>query len=424
MKNKLTIGSDPEFVFYNTEFMSIVPHWRLARVTNLLGDDFATDDIGSDGESGESPISELRPQFSDSPVEHFKHIHRLVNVLNDINKDTQGVVSASAICARRPLGGHIHFGLSQDVDWVAATRKITRNLDYWLAPILAPLWNTDMGETRMYTGYANMGNSRQQPWGFEYRTLPSWLYNKKITLGVLVLAYIIADKTLDGTMRVRDKDVDTRWLSSVYTNITSGSDIDKKSLKEFLKLRTGNIEKLLENTKDESMFPIIKDFINEIPKLKNVTGDIIDGWGLRRIKYSGSEDKLRNLTELLGMVSIDTLYESVTIYSEIKNRKKVYIPKFSTGVQDYIVRPELVRASDEKVFKNIGKDFKELISQCKKREKELRKIVRKLSENPFSMENSQASNDILYRVSAQQSRPISRRPTYEDITFRMVDDEI
>lgn len=96
--------------------------------------------------------------------------------------------NGGAVCSGQALGGHIHFGTGR------SPKDLTLHyLDTLLATFV---WIMDDGvatRERMSHGYGYRTSARNQPWGWEYRTLPSFITDKDITRGVLELAKVIVE---------------------------------------------------------------------------------------------------------------------------------------------------------------------------------------------------------------------------------------
>jgi hypothetical protein len=185
--NTLTIGADPEFTIHSsnnpTERDNFIPALR------ILPDPHYNNKLGHDGCSS---TGELRPTPSTDPFRVYqsldKIIHRLGKLHNDKRFFTSGVTS-------NPVGGHIHFGnLPFTSDQIKA---ITRSLDSLLFPVIFCLENENYSlERRGRSNYGKPGDIRNQPHGFEYRPLASWITSPITTKGTLATAYAIADETL------------------------------------------------------------------------------------------------------------------------------------------------------------------------------------------------------------------------------------
>ena len=91
----------------------------------------------------------------------------------------------------RPLGGHIHSSGIEEDD------TLLNLLDQFIAIPLNEVSNTRI---RHSAGYAYLGETRLQPWGFEYRSPCSWLSTPDLTRGVLSIAWVLAQAQKHGCL--------------------------------------------------------------------------------------------------------------------------------------------------------------------------------------------------------------------------------
>ncbi|RLG41529.1 MAG: hypothetical protein DRO05_03645 [Thermoproteota archaeon] len=153
---RITIGCDPEFeqLTSNNE----VVHQDLPEVIRTLDGEVGVDGAGYQ--------IELRPKEDSNHRRVIARIRRLIEKANR-NLGVKGDIY--------PLGCHLHFGLPGI--WKADTikEKIVEILDDFLGRKLLSLSGNARGEYKCLSAY------RDQPWGIEYRTLPSAvLWNPEI----------------------------------------------------------------------------------------------------------------------------------------------------------------------------------------------------------------------------------------------------
>jgi len=171
----LKIGSDPEGLIIRSD-------GRFVSAERLLG--YSTmAEIGTDGHSF---TLELRPKPG-TPAEHHAHIQRLLFKFKR-QYPNHNILAGSFHTidnySGEPIGGHIHF--SRDYE-----RGLVRRLDWHLAvPILA-VESPRMAQRRR-RNYGGLHSWREQPHGFEYRVLPSWLVSYGMAKTVLNIAWLIA----------------------------------------------------------------------------------------------------------------------------------------------------------------------------------------------------------------------------------------
>jgi hypothetical protein len=248
-KEKITIGSDPEF------FLSSPYTGELVDASNVISDDRNNQPLGLDGHNF---TAELRPQPSTNPLTHAKNIEKILSNYLNKNKDlTSFDFYPSA--SNEYAGGHIGIGhsyaksfnfstftiplafinpnslpkqsevspptqlaiirhifipilkqareqrylvsdgvldkLGVSEQLKAKTRNINSNLikalDLAIGFPLAYIEIPKHAITRKQH-YGQLSQYRNQSYGVEYRTPPSWLATKKLTQATLSLAYCVA----------------------------------------------------------------------------------------------------------------------------------------------------------------------------------------------------------------------------------------
>lgn len=182
----ITIGSDPEFGL-------LCEDGRQKVACDVVPDSISAP-IGVDGHNH---IGELRPRYGDTPREHLQNIADLMVKLDEMVPLEYKIVAGSMVANNDAIGGHIHFGnLGGGFDRSLALRA----LDYYLALPVALIEVAESARHRhRYCNYGilaaqgNDGGWRRQDWGFEYRTLPSWLLGWGVALSILSTGYAIVD---------------------------------------------------------------------------------------------------------------------------------------------------------------------------------------------------------------------------------------
>ncbi|NVM24242.1 MAG: hypothetical protein HWN68_20990, partial [Desulfobacterales bacterium] len=179
----LTIGSDPEFGLIDEDGYQVLAHNVLPNST--------TDEIGVDGHSD---IGELRPKYANSPRGHLENIAALMMKVEEMVPSHIKIVAGSMV-GNDPIGGHIHFG---NLGRNFARGLALRALDCYLALPVALIEIESSARERHQDGYGGLGSvddaaCRSQPWGFEYRTLPSWLLGWGVALSILSIGYAVVD---------------------------------------------------------------------------------------------------------------------------------------------------------------------------------------------------------------------------------------
>jgi len=185
----LTIGADPEFCTINPLNRSLVPAQNLINSSS-----------GEFGLDGNPSTFELRPKPATNPLELVENIYKLFDTYK---REYSSVFQMDMLATSNqlPLGGHIHFG-HPSVSNSALRRgetveRISKNLDLLLAFPMATL--EDPQDRRYRIGrYGKLSDVRtDKSYGFEYRTLPSWISSRKLAEAVCAIAYGIADASIN-----------------------------------------------------------------------------------------------------------------------------------------------------------------------------------------------------------------------------------
>ncbi len=182
-----TIGCDPEFgLASGTSARASVSRSRHWQRGNLRGE-------GAEcGLDGMPRIFELRPKPAFCAGHLVENIGKAFQTQREYFSRSRSRFIASPY-SRYACGGHIHFGM-RDTD----AEKITRFLDFMLIPSIKRIYPAESWQKRARTGYGANGSFRFQPWGFEYRTPPTFLAEKPLALAVLSLAGAVAEYAQSG----------------------------------------------------------------------------------------------------------------------------------------------------------------------------------------------------------------------------------
>jgi hypothetical protein len=172
---KFTIGCDPEVVIRGK-----TGALNAAAFTEDFGyKEYACGNCGVDGNAN---ILEFRPKEAQTPYQVVKNLQSLfVKACNNNPTLYKTAWMAGAYKAEYSIGGHIHFG-------VPLKPYMGRMLDCYLAAFAVRMEDTVESEKRKYKGYGRMNDIRHQEWGFEYRTLASWIYSPTVALATLSVA--------------------------------------------------------------------------------------------------------------------------------------------------------------------------------------------------------------------------------------------
>lgn len=177
----ITLGADPELILKDKN------NNKLIVASELIKDEYG---VGLDSRSLEAskkffPIIEIRPSYSNNPIEVYKSIEDLFMKLQSyIHYKNIGIYGGSSPLYKYWIGGHIHFGIKPNT-------KLIKALDNYLALPIMMIEKTVSARQRNKI-YGTLGNFRlKKHGGFEYCSLSSWLISPEIALGVLCLAKII-----------------------------------------------------------------------------------------------------------------------------------------------------------------------------------------------------------------------------------------
>ncbi len=175
------LGADPEFVLQEPGG-KIVPASRFLPTGGLAG----CDSIVRRGVKL-WPLVELRPDPSGEPAEVAEAIRRLMaEVARRLGREPLVWRAGAWPAPGLPLGGHVH------ISGAVLTGERLRALDNAVALPLRLLEPPGVSGRR--PKYGALGDFRRQPHGgFEYRTPPSWLVSRRLSLGVLALAKIAVE---------------------------------------------------------------------------------------------------------------------------------------------------------------------------------------------------------------------------------------
>ena len=167
---RVTLGADPEFVFVDPETNRVKGACELVRNS---GGQFGTD--------GCPTVAELRPSAANTAHGVILNIKKAIKKELARNRRLLRYSwFAGAQKAGYALGGHIHFGMPLDNEFV-------RMLDVFLAIPCIRLERKAEGRARKRS-YGHLSNVETKPWGFEYRTLATWLGSERKAFAILSVA--------------------------------------------------------------------------------------------------------------------------------------------------------------------------------------------------------------------------------------------
>lgn len=187
-----TIGTDPEFA-------CVTEHDEIVSAEDLFGYDEDGNELeGEDpelGADGNGITFEMRPKPSKCPLKVVNNIHDIL-VRSSIEKpEFMGHKWISGSWhGGYPLGGHVHFGIT---DRQINHRDAISVLDHYVGVVSLLLEIKTHGVKRRADGYGVMGDMRDQPWGFEYRPMSSWLGSPYVAAAIMCLSKTVMYELLN-----------------------------------------------------------------------------------------------------------------------------------------------------------------------------------------------------------------------------------
>lgn len=176
--NHFCVGADPEFAFQS--YSGATAHAETYKL--IAGLCFGADNNGR--------LVELRPQPSRFVLEVVASMLQELRYLALRSPKITGQAwKAGAWTGHDGLGGHIHFGRKKHRTAMSELRALD-NLTFLLTSSgIFP--EQEINNRLSHTTYGRFGDTRYQTHGYEYRTLPSWLYSPWVAYLCLVLAKLV-----------------------------------------------------------------------------------------------------------------------------------------------------------------------------------------------------------------------------------------
>ncbi|MBX3009772.1 MAG: hypothetical protein KF816_17235 [Melioribacteraceae bacterium] len=160
-----TLGCDPELVCrLNGRFVNAHNYFK------------SNSSFGLDGCES---VAELRPGFSESPIDLTAKIYQIIEYGHSKQPDLEFI--SGHFSDQYAIGGHIHFSIQPKPEIINA-------LDTVLYSLSNCIDDRDQRTKREKCGYGKRKSFRNQPHGFEYRTPGSWLLSPSTTLVTLTMA--------------------------------------------------------------------------------------------------------------------------------------------------------------------------------------------------------------------------------------------
>lgn len=252
-KVKITIGADPEFeLFKDGSFICA------GDLFSGCGPEYK---VGLDGNND---VIELRPSPAKAgDVKGF--IDEMTNLMTTVHKtifnSNKGNITVSAKGNRAAIGGHWHIGVNNKV--YQPSSKLVKLLDYFLG---TPFWSTN-GTAR--GSYKRIAWTRDQDWGFEYRSTPAACFADPIITGICakILGNIIKKYFNKNKFRIYKKQKVSDKQLQMYGKLTTDEIV---YFRNFIK-NFNNV------SQDEN---ILAAWLKDIPKfkIKPISVDFSDEW--------------------------------------------------------------------------------------------------------------------------------------------------
>ena len=328
----ITIGSDPEFAF-----VSPTDKGRTLDACEVFSPKTEATSIDCEfGYDGHNATAEIRPKPQNNPKDAVKEIKALLERNKKLYPQAYKY-NLMATNDRLSLGGHIHFGhplLTQNnPEYVNLIKQITKNLDNLLAFPCIYLENKEDGKRRRQNfNYGHLSDWREQNWGFEYRTLSSFIASRELTNDIFYLGHAIADATINHNFKCKEV---TTTEGFDYAFNAQSRDLLRPHLPAIFKQ-----ERALPKVKKEADYKkAVEDFIKlvekevpifdtEIKKGWNIDFDISDFWKV---------DKIETLIEKIAKILI-------TIHTTTHREQfKETIIKFVAGSYKDVSCPEIAK---------------------------------------------------------------------------------
>jgi hypothetical protein len=207
-----TIGCDPELV--------VRKQGQFCCADNFFK---ANSSMGLDGCSS---IAEVRPGYSESPIDLTSKIFQILSYGHSKQPELEFISGHYA--NDFALGGHIHFGLSPEPKIISALDIVLRSLSNCID-------DKEQRSKRERTGYGKISSYRKKYYGMEYRSLGSWLLSPSTTLVTLTLAKLavigVTEDDLD-FVGIKNRQHSCTFLKSLKHELHTIPDDCKEGLKE------------------------------------------------------------------------------------------------------------------------------------------------------------------------------------------------
>ncbi len=177
---EFTMGADPEMAMTDKKGQTIPASENVK------------DRAGKFGADGHANTFEIRPSPEVCPLKLQQNIRGIfVQEIKDNPKLLKHKWLSGSFQAGQNLGGHVHFGIKSSLVKPVEAAGI---LSQYMGAIGLLLEDKEGAKKRRSGSYGHMEDNRPQDWGFEYRTLSSWLTHPAVTAGILCGCKIVMDE--------------------------------------------------------------------------------------------------------------------------------------------------------------------------------------------------------------------------------------
>ena len=209
-----TIGADPELICHrNGQF---VPAHNFFKSNSSFGLD------------GCESTAEIRPGFSESPIDLTAKIYTILDYGHDKAPDLEFI--AGHYVDDYSIGGHTHFSIDP-------IPEVIDGLDIVLGSLSNCIDDKMQRQKRERSGYGKKGAYRRKSYGFEYRTPGSFLLSPSVTLvhlhfQSLLLLEFLKIKLI--SMNLRTDSIAVHFLNHSSIHFIQFQRIAEKDLKNLI----------------------------------------------------------------------------------------------------------------------------------------------------------------------------------------------
>jgi len=315
----LTIGTDLELIFKHPYSGRRIPAYILmgnptSNRESILDVPFGTD--------GHAETGEVRVEEDINPLSLVPKIKKALESRIGVDNLLYGA-GWYADNFMESVGGHIHFGHPKIRQGRRGLRvkNIAKSLDVLLSLPLLMIEEPQKGLSRKQQGFGRLGDVRAQPYGFEYRTPPSFLGDMELTKAVFCLSYAIAYEVLferDG--------------NPITIDVGKDEIVDMAVRYQDVSILRPHLPKIFREIEKLKLYPLWEEEINYLKdcsyKLRILTEkEVKKTWGIQGSDYFGGR-----LVPPSLLVSLS--YSNFEDYSDYPKELGVpYIQNFSSSLK-------------------------------------------------------------------------------------------